>query len=388
MVRISEKKRLLTATPGTERFVMVHKYGSENSAAGRVYIQASLHADEYPAMLVANHLIKLLDDADKRGEIKKEIVVVPYANPIGLSQFLFNTHLGRFSFDSTTNFNREWKNFTSSVWDQVKEKLTPSVGENTSTIRAAITQVLGSIIPETEEASLKLALLQESAISDVVMDLHCDSNALMHFYTHDRLWPELEDLAKELGSGCQLLDADSGGVCFDESNMNPWASFQDMAAALPHKPPVEMACQACTVELRGQNDVFDDLALKDATGLFRFLARRGYVSPLPESSLMVEKPELLREPSPLVGVDMIKAAATGVVAWKVRVGDEIVANQLVGEIVDVADVDAPRVPVISRTAGVMFAWHNQRLVKPGDIVAKVAGREPLPWRVGNLLTAK
>ena len=64
-----------------------------------------------------------------------------------------------------------------------------------------------------------------------------------------------EDLAIALESECQLLDAASGGVCFDEASMNPWASFQDLAAALPHCPPVPMACQACTVELRGQNDV-------------------------------------------------------------------------------------------------------------------------------------
>ena len=170
---------------------MIHKYGSEYTSAGRVYIQASLHSDEIPGMLVANYLIKLLDEADSRGEIKKEIVIVPYANPIGLSQFLFGTHLGRFSLDSTTNFNREWKNFTSDVWESVKDKLTANADENTRIIRAAISEVLGKIIPTTEEASLKHLLLQESSISDVVMDLHCDCNAVMHMYTHDRLWPEL-----------------------------------------------------------------------------------------------------------------------------------------------------------------------------------------------------
>jgi hypothetical protein len=51
----------------------------------------------------------------------------------------------------------------------------------------------------------------------------------------------------------------------------------------------------------------------DATGLFRFLARRGYIAPSANSPLMVEEPSLLREPTPLVGVDMIKATASGVV---------------------------------------------------------------------------
>jgi uncharacterized protein len=170
---------------------MVHKYGSEHTSLGRAYIQASLHADEIPGMLVADHLIKLLDEADSRGEIQKEIVIVPFANPIGLSQFIFGTHLGRFAFDSTTNFNREWKNFTSAVWDLVGEKLTGDAEANVHTIRTGISEVMANMAPETEEASLKHLLLQQSAISDVVMDLHCDSNAVMHMYTHDRLWPEM-----------------------------------------------------------------------------------------------------------------------------------------------------------------------------------------------------
>ena len=59
--------------------------------------------------------------------------------------------------------------------------------------------------------------------------------------------------------------------------------------------------------------VCDDLALKDAQGLFRFLARRGYISPAASSPLMQCSPALLRLPSPLTGVDMIAASKSGVV---------------------------------------------------------------------------
>lgn len=154
-------------------------------------LQASLHAEEIPGMLVANHLIKLLDDADALGLIKKQIVIVPFANPIGLSQFIFGAHLGRFSFDSTTNFNREWRDFTDEVWVLVGDKLTQNETFNVSLIRVAIEDIIGRRTPQTEEASLKQLLLKESAISDVVLDLHCDSNAVMHMYTHDRLWPAM-----------------------------------------------------------------------------------------------------------------------------------------------------------------------------------------------------
>ena len=67
---------------------------SANNAMEKCYIQASLHSDEVPAMLVTHKLIKMLDDFDKRGEIQKQIIVVPYANPIGLSQNILNSGLG------------------------------------------------------------------------------------------------------------------------------------------------------------------------------------------------------------------------------------------------------------------------------------------------------
>lgn len=58
----------------------------------RVYIQATLHADEIPGLLVAHHLIKLLDAAERNNEIQQKITIVPFANPIGLSQQILETH--------------------------------------------------------------------------------------------------------------------------------------------------------------------------------------------------------------------------------------------------------------------------------------------------------
>ena len=77
----------------------MHRYGpvegaSTSSTVEKCYIQASLHSDEVPAMLVAHKLIKMLDDFDERGEIQKQIIVVPHANPIGLSQNILNSGIG------------------------------------------------------------------------------------------------------------------------------------------------------------------------------------------------------------------------------------------------------------------------------------------------------
>lgn len=84
---------------------------------------------------------------------------------------------------------------------------------------------------------------------------------------------------------------------------------------------------------------------------------------------------------------MIEATAPGVLAWKVRAGDMVEKGQLLGEIVNIEDVDAPRISIVARTSGIIFGMHGYKLAVPGDIVVKVAGQENLEWRKGDLLTA-
>ena len=98
---------LAFGSPGTARSVLVHRFGT--AASGRkAYLQASLHADETPALLTAHHLLRRLQTADEAGAIDGEIIVVPYANPIGLDQFLNGNHSGRHELASGGNFNRDW----------------------------------------------------------------------------------------------------------------------------------------------------------------------------------------------------------------------------------------------------------------------------------------
>lgn len=78
----------------------------------------------------------------------------------------------------------------------------------------------------------------------------------------------------------------------------------------------------------------------------------------------------------------------GLLAWRVKPGDVVTHGQLLGEIVNIVDPDAPRTPITSRTAGIVFGMRSHKLSRPGDVVVKVAGREPLEWRKGNLLTSR
>jgi predicted deacylase len=74
-------------------------------------------------------------------------------------------------------------------------------------------------------------------------------------------------------------------------------------------------------------------------------------------------------------------------SWKVRPGQKVEKGQLLGEVVNIDDVDAPRTPLIARTSGFIYSMTLDRLAIPGDIVIKVAGSDVLGWRKGYLLNA-
>ena len=104
---------LVVTSLGTERNIVSFHYGaagvdSASNEGEKIYIQASLHADELPGMLVAHHLRTRLAALEAQGEITGTIIVVPVANPVGLSQMMLRSHLGRFEAATGENFNRHY----------------------------------------------------------------------------------------------------------------------------------------------------------------------------------------------------------------------------------------------------------------------------------------
>jgi hypothetical protein len=165
---------------------------------------------------------------------------------------VFERQVGRFSFESGTNFNRNWLDCFVEVAAKVENQLTLNEKENVILIRRAILEEIDASPSSMEEQHLKLCLLRYAAVADIVLDLHCDTNAILHMYTHEKLWPALSDLAFHLKSQCQIVSSeDSGGRCFDETCSNIWDKLSRRFPAFP----IPMACQSATVELRGQNDV-------------------------------------------------------------------------------------------------------------------------------------
>jgi uncharacterized protein len=364
---------LVSPSPGTTRQLKVHRYGKPGSGP-KAYFQAALHSDEYPGLLVANHLICLLDAADAKGDISGEIIVVPVANPVGLGQQLLGQHVGRNEFASGGNFNRSWPDMSDAVYRRVKDKLGSNEQENVVLIRKALAEEATVMEVKTELDGLRKALFNLSVTADMVFDLHCDNDALMHLYSSARHRDLAVELSCDIAAPVILLEMDPGGSPFDEANSGVWWKVQEKAG---EGYPVPAACFAVTVELRGRNDVYDELAQKDAAGLFRFLQRRGVIAGDPGPL-----PEALGEPSPLEGTDVIRAPAAGVLAYHKHLGEWVEAGETVAELIDLMadDPKKARTQIFSKATGLFFARMNEKLVRQGAEICKVAGMVPLEHR--------
>lgn len=364
---------------GTHRKLVTFRYGKAG-ARPKVYMQAALHADELPGQLVLHYLRRRLDIAAKAGLIQGEIILVPVANPIGLSQVFDGSHLGRFEMAGGENFNRGYPDL-SVVGDHISDTLGHDPKVNLEIVRKAMRAHLNGMRPRNQFDALRYLLVWLAIDADWVLDLHCDHEAELHIYTGDLLWPEVADLSAELGAKAVLLARTSGGHPFDEAFSGAFATLHERFGS--QKPIPETGCVSATIELRGQADVSIDKAARDAEALFRFLCRRGVIAG--ESGLL---PEALCSATPLSGVDMVHATAPGIVVFRAEIGSYLKAGDLVAEIVDptAQDVAAPGVPIVTRTSGALFARIADRLAWPGKIIAKVAGIEPLPDRTGQLLT--
>lgn len=364
---------LLSPAPGTQRELVSLHYGQPGGQ--KAYIQASLHGDELPGMLVAHHLRLQLDALEAAGQITGEIVLVPVANPIGLSQFLLHAHLGRFELTTGENFNRHYPDQIDAVARAVEPQLGADAAANVALLRRALKAAVQAAPVDTELQSQRRALMALSCDADIVLDLHCDAQALMHLYTETPCWPDCEPLARFLGSRVTLLAQDSGDNPFDEACSQVWWKW---AKHFGDRFPIPQACLSVTVELRGAADVTHELAAADAKNIVDFLRWRGLIA-----GDNPDVPEAVGDARPLAGSMPIKSPVAGVLTFVKEVGAEVKAGEVLAHVID--PITAEVTELTSPVDGLFFARDFLRFANAGMRVAKVAGKEAL--RTGKLLGA-
>lgn len=369
---------LASATPGTTHELVSLHYGTPGQGP-KVTIQGSLHADEVPGMLVAHHLRKHLDALEAAGRLRGEVVLVPMANPLGVGQWVLRGFQGRFELHSGENFNRHFTDLTGAVLDRVMDRLGADAAENVRLVRGALREAVAALVATSPLESLRKTLLGLAIDADVVLDLHCDGEALLHLYTTPQTWPgDGQLLARCIGAELALLAERSGGEPFDEACSMLWPQLAERLGPAKPLPP---ACMAATIELRGEADVRHDLAAADAQGIVDFLIQRGVVAP--EGGILPALPPLKREATPLAGSIPVVAPTGGMVVFLQLPGTAVVAGQ---PLVDLIDPLTGQVTTLGAPVdGLFFARDLRRFAVAGMSLGKVAGREAT--RAGALLSA-
>lgn len=366
---------LLPSTPGTTHDLVSLHFGTPGSGP-KAFIQGSLHADEVPGMLVAHHLRERLASAEAEGRLRGEVVLVPAANPLGVGQWVLRGYQGRFHLGTGDNFNRGYADLAEAVAQALQGRLSADAQANAALVRTALRDAAAALPAAGALQSLRKTLYTLAVDAEVVLDLHCDGEGLLHLYTTPACWPQAEPLARCLGAGAVLLAEHSGGDPFDEACSMVWAH---LARRFGAATPIPQGCMAVTVELRGEADVTHALAAQDAAAIEQFLVLRGIVA---GAGPALELPPLQCEATPLAGSMPLIAPHGGMVVFVRAPGERVRAGDTIADLID--PFTGALTPLKTPVDGLFFARENRRFAVAGMSVGKVAGREAR--REGSLLS--
>lgn len=364
-------------SPSSSFEIAVYEFGTTGP---KIYLQAGMHADEHPGILILSHLIDKLEAAEAEGRLAARFVILPVVNPLGLAWLSHHHHYGRYHLTNGLNYNRGWPDFAKRLADRADfaAGFGPEAKANQAYVRQVLGDVLAEMTPHTALEKQRHLVMSHCYDADMVLDLHCDDEALNHIYIVPQNLPRYQGLADRMGSVATLTAADSGGGSFDEVWSGLWIGLSAAYPDIPLPDPV----LSVTLEYRGQGDVFDDMAQDDALNLYDFFCDEGLIEQAPHKALVASA-----SPSPLNGCDVIRVNAPGLVAYKVGLGDIVAKGDVIAELIalDGEMAARQRTPIIAGTDGVVFSLCHNKYVWPGMSIAKIAGQQPLASRGDYLL---
>lgn len=379
--------QLPSMTPGTHRTISVLSFG-KTGARPKVYMQAAIHANEMPGSMALHHLMPLLVEAEKKGLIQGEIILVPTVNPIGQSQLIGNSHAGRYNNLSNENFNRNWIDLSEGVAEKVWKKIGTDAQANVAMIRKAALQTLKEMKPANELQTLRVEMQKLSTDADYVLDLHCDIYAALHLFTAHNDWVKgptgplnnqgaIQALAADLGVEATMFnDPYPSTLTFSGVNSALWARLQDK---FPHAA-IPQACMSVTLEMRSQHDVSDALGQSDAQNIYRWLVRQGVLS-----GKAAPLKKMKTAPAPISGMDVGYSTGTGFLVFHVKPGAKVKKGQPICDVIDPANPNGPkaRTTYKSATDGILFSRRlDGYLSWPGQVMYRISGPKPLAHRIG------
>ena len=369
-----ERIELPSPAPGTRRHLLVHRFGRPG-ARPKAYLQAGIHADELPGVAILVHLLERLEALEAAGAVRGEVVVVPVANPVGLAQSVMGQTLGRYDLGQMSNFNRGWPELGGALAERVGGRLGDDAGTNGELVRETLVELARELPADSENAALRKELFCAAAGADIILDLHCDSQAVTHLYLGTPLWPDAEDLGPR-----HRLGGDAPGRAVGRRPVRR-GLLAPLVGAAPSLPGPAAAGglprrHARVSRLPGRR--------------WRTCGRGcGGPPPLPDPARRAGgRPRAAAAAgapaTPLAGVAMVRAPVTGVIDYAVEPGQHVAEGELLATLIDPLAGAGPaeRHEVRSPVAGVLFARKAFRLARPGTTLGKIAGREALPGAEG------
>jgi len=311
--------------------------------APSAYLQAALHAGELPGVVAIHMLIPKLRAAQAEGRIRGDMTIVPSANPIGRSQYLFGDHQGRFDLGTRINFNREF----------------PLLERPDRALLPVEARLAGA------DRRLKARLLRLSLGHDLVLDLHCDDEGVPYFYVPSALWPAMADCAAAFGAEAVLTWENAADGTFEEAAIHPYLASGASAEELARRV-------VATVELRGIADVERGYAATDADGLYRLLVARGVI----EDPSVVPAGAFTGVAAPLDNVEMVKAPKAGAVLYDVRPGERVKEGDRLATIVSQPGEADGAIDVTAPQSGYIITRRSTRILQAGADLLKLVGDRP------------
>ena len=371
-------KMLLGDTPGRSTELNYFRIGPAD-ATRKVYLQAALHADEQPGIMVLHHLLPLLRDADAAGELKASFVLFPMVNPLGMGDIEFGQHQGRYNRSSGVNHNRDWPVLYDAIGDGLVTKLGSDADENINKVRTTLRAWAETMPVATAADQWRQCIVSEACDADYVFDLHCDDDSLLHIFSVPQLADKMQQLANWSGAAATMLAEDSGGGSFDEVWPSIWLRLAKECA----DKPVPLPVVSCTLEYRGQGDTFDAMNRQDALNLYGYFQEQGLIA----GASLGNKSEA-RVGTDLRATEYLRAPRNGLLAYCVELGDWVEKGDTIADLIQL-DGDGAfvnRTPLLAGTAGQVISRKINKYVWAGANVSKIVGSEVLESRGANLLS--
>ncbi len=265
---------------GAKLTVPVYRFKNATSEhqAPSVYIQANMHGAEVQGNAVIFQLLESLKHCD----IKGDITLVPYANPVACNHKNGEYTLGRFDPITGVNWNRMY-HFDESI-------ITPFVEENMQLSDSEIAEkfqqlMISEIEQKLEHNVFGLTTGQRIAYqlqrlahqADLVLDLHTGPISSKHLYCPEYAQASAHyfDIPHTI-----LIPNDFDGA-MDEATFCPWWSLQQAFLHLGREINLgsgHFNKESFTVELGSQEQIDLAVAHQDALGILSYLQYKGVIA--------------------------------------------------------------------------------------------------------------